>query len=110
YLVKPFEESDLLNAIELRLKKSQHIKRNITEKGIDLEELILNLKSSNSAEQSELRKYKKKHLLFEEGQKASAVYYVKSGKLKEYRLHEDGKELIINMYTSGDFIGYAAVL
>lgn len=110
YLIKPFEESDLLNAIELRLKKSQHIKRNLTEKGIDLEELILNLKSSNPAEQNEVRKYKKKHLVYEEGQRASVVYYVKSGKLKEYRLHEDGKELIINMYTRGDFIGYAAVL
>jgi CRP-like cAMP-binding protein len=35
---------------------------------------------------------------------------VKSGKIKVSRLHQDGKELITNVYLSNDFFGFEAVL
>lgn len=114
YLVKPLNEVDLLNAVSLRLKKAETSKRSTFSANANqtevLEHIVGPIDKEHKAENREIRTYHKKHLLYTEDQRPSVVYYVVSGKLKEYRLHEDGKELITNIYTSGDFIGYRAIL
>ena len=32
------------------------------------------------------------------------------GKVKTYRTNEDGKELVLDLYTTGDFLGHIALL
>jgi len=114
YLIKPLNEADLLNAVALRLKKAEDIRMNSVKGKSGFNELINQASSSQDKKlmsgNYELRNYPKKHLLFAENQRPSVIYYVISGKLKEFKLHEEGKELITNMYTTGDFIGYRAVL
>ena len=34
----------------------------------------------------------------------SRLYYVQKGKVKTYKSNEDGKELVIGLYTEGDFL------
>ncbi len=114
YLIKPINESDLLKTIAMRLKKAEEIKKNSVQSRSVFNDLLQEsglLKDKNLvAENKEIRSYPKKHLLYSEDERPSVIYYVVSGKLKEFRLHEEGKELITNMYTSGDFIGYRTVL
>jgi CRP/FNR family transcriptional regulator, cyclic AMP receptor protein len=114
YLVKPFDETDLLNSIEMRLSKTHAFKGKLTEIQQNIvtfiKEVRLDGAASLSIVDTSVQKYKKKHILYSEGQKASVVYFMVSGKIKEYMINEEGKELITNMYGRGDFIGYTTIL
>ena len=48
--------------------------------------------------------------MYTEGKRPKYLYYLKSGKVKTFRLHEDGKEYITNLYSPGSFIGYMPLL
>jgi CRP/FNR family cyclic AMP-dependent transcriptional regulator len=114
YLVKPFNEADLLNSIEMRLSKFNSSKCKLTDTQQNIitfiKEIQLGGSVSTSILSASVQKHKKKSVLYSEGQKASAVYFVVKGKIKEYMINEDGKELITNMYAKGDFIGYTTIL
>ncbi|MCR4435395.1 MAG: Crp/Fnr family transcriptional regulator [Clostridiales bacterium] len=55
------------------------------------------------------RKYKKNMVLFMEGDPGEAFYYIKSGKMKVFRIYEDGKEHILNILGEGDVFGEATL-
>lgn len=114
FLTKPFDDIELLNAIEIRLKKFDilHAKYSQDEKGATamIDELrqsgLLDMKMDNY-DSSALTK---KATLYSEGKRPKYLYYLKSGKIKGFRLHEDGKEYITNLFSAGDFIGYNSLL
>lgn len=114
YITKPFDDIELLNAIEIRLKKYDilHEKYAGGEKGAN--ELISDLYGSGlldmQMDKFETEKFYKKSQLYQEGKRSKYLYYLKTGKIKAYRLHEDGKDYITNLYASGDFIGYLPLL
>jgi CRP-like cAMP-binding protein len=58
----------------------------------------------------ETEELSRKQSLYAEGKRPKFLYYLKKGKIKAYRVHEDGKEYITNLYTAGDFIGYLPLL
>ncbi len=114
YITKPFDDIELLNAIEIRLKKYDILQNKYAagEKGAG--ELITELNAAgmlnlepNNYETTELQK--KQHL-YQEGRRPKFVYYLLKGKVKAYRIHEDGKEYITNLYAAGDYIGYLPLL
>ncbi|WP_207424901.1 response regulator [Desertivirga brevis] len=113
YLVKPFQEIELLQTIDLRLKKSDDLRRSFSSDLNTTEEMpksatpegTIKFKNRNK----EPYRFKKRHILYTAGQVPSNVYYVVSGKLKEYRFNQEGKELITNIYGAGDFLGYRQV-
>jgi len=104
----------LLNAIEIRLKKYDILQARYPpgEKGAT--ELIEDLRTSGlfnmQLDQYETAELSKKVSLYTEGKRPKYLYYLKSGKVKGFRLHEDGKEYITNLYSAGDFIGYMPLL
>ncbi len=114
YVTKPFEEIELMNAIESRLKKFDvlHKKYNPSAKGLselanDLQEtglLHFNLDNYNS------ETYLKRQAIYSEGKRPRYLYYVKKGKVKAFKTHEDGKEYITDLFSDGDFIGYPALI
>jgi DNA-binding response OmpR family regulator len=114
YITKPFDDIELLNAIEIRLKKYDilHTKYPVNEKGAT--EMMEALRSSGMLKMNldnyETIELSKKGVLYFEDKRPKYLYYLKSGKIKAFRLHEDGKEYITNLYTSGDFIGYLPLL
>ncbi|WP_207532628.1 response regulator [Desertivirga arenae] len=114
FLIKPVGEDDLLNAIEIRLKKTERLKRNIAPDKAGLSEFMHEVNQSElfnlSSTTHDIHHYKKKHLLYSEGEKPVYVYFVIRGKLKGFLINEDAKEFITNMYTKGDFFGYTAVI
>jgi CRP-like cAMP-binding protein/CheY-like chemotaxis protein len=114
YITKPFDDIELLNAIEIRLKKNDiiHAKYSGDEKGAS--ELITQLSASGmlrlDAQTAETQELARKMFLYQEGKRPKGVYLVKSGKIKAYRMNEDGKEYITNLYGPGEYIGYLPLL
>ena len=58
----------------------------------------------------ETTEYPKGQVLFQEGHTAWGLYYIYQGKIKLHKYGSDGKEQIIRIAGSGDFLGYTAVL
>ncbi len=114
YITKPFDDIELLNAIEIRLKKADilHRKYSPDEKGAT--EMINDLRSSGllhmQLDNYETLDLAKKTTLYAEGKRPKYLYFLKSGKIKAVRQHEDGKEYITNLYAAGDFMGYLPLL
>lgn len=114
YLTKPFSDTSLLNAIETRLRKHAFRLRTYELNGSGLDSFIrdakqiLNLK--DLGKDKKVKQFKKKAEIFSEGDTPTAVLFVNSGNVKTFKAHQDGKELITNMYNTGDFFGIEPVL
>ena len=114
YLTKPFEDTDLLNAIEMRLKKSALHKKSYSPDAAGLDNFIrdaqrvLNIKELGK--DRKVKVLKKKASLFSEGEQPLHIYLVKTGRIKTFRSHPDGKEFITNLYSANDFFGYEPIL
>ncbi len=57
-----------------------------------------------------VKHFKKKELLFNEGGLPNYLYFVTKGKIKTFKEHEYGKELVTHLYKEGEFLGYVALL
>jgi DNA-binding response OmpR family regulator len=114
YLTKPFDDTDLLNAIEARLRKSAMQAKQYEASAEGLENFISDARSVlNIQELGKDRKVKvvkKKSEIFSEGDMPLNVYFLKSGNIKTFKSHPDGKELIMNIYSPNDFFGFEPIL
>ncbi len=54
--------------------------------------------------------YKKKEMIFSEGDSPDWLYIVEKGKVKITKVSQDGKEIILEIISSKDFFGAMAVL
>ena len=54
--------------------------------------------------------YKKGEIIFREGGYPSGIFYISEGKVKKYKLDNDGKEHIIYVANTGELLGYHAIL
>ncbi|HEV9035006.1 MAG TPA: response regulator [Puia sp.] len=114
YITKPFDDIELLNAIEIRLKKYDILQNSYAadEKGAGA--LIGDLSTSGmiplDPANYETTELSKKQHLYQEGRRPKYAYYLIKGKVKAFRIHEDGKEYITNLYGPGDYIGYLPLL
>jgi CheY-like chemotaxis protein len=114
YITKPFDDLELLRAIEIRLKKMEILQGHYAEGEKGANELMRDLKAtglmSMDPENYDSEFHSKKQMIYTEGKRPKFLYYLKSGKLKTFKIHEDGKEYITNLYSPGDYIGYVALL
>lgn len=111
YITKPFTDIELLTAIEGRLKKNDSLLAKIesvtsklqdeTTSAVALQELITD---------SAVSVYKKKRLLYDEGNHPVKLFYIKKGKVKAFKTNDEGKELTIGLFGEGDYVGYSAIL
>ncbi|MEO6611656.1 MAG: response regulator [Chitinophagaceae bacterium] len=114
YITKPFEDIELLNAIEIRLKKAAVLgnKYPASEQGIN--QFIKDVKNagliSQLSEQYNTDNYSKKQVLYQEGKRPRSLFLLIKGKVKGFKTHEDGKEYITDLFSNGDFIGYPALI
>jgi CRP/FNR family cyclic AMP-dependent transcriptional regulator len=115
YLVKPFDSNDLLNTIRLRMDKNETLKNKFHL--INGDENHNNFNNNDNldengliSENHETQNFRRKHIIYTVGQRPSYVYFIKSGKVKEYIVNEDGKELITGIYSKGDFFGFTEIL
>ncbi|MCR9182951.1 MAG: response regulator [Flavobacteriaceae bacterium] len=113
YLTKPFEEHDLLSALESRLAKATILKEQREQK--QLEEDTSNLRSlhdlknyidDNGTEQT----FKKGESIFNQGNHSNYIYLINKGIVKCHRIDESGKELTTALFKEDDLFGYASLL
>ena len=113
YISKPFGITDLLTAVESRLKKRERLREEITHSvqqsslesssgSTDPEQLLTQNRDTNY--------YKKKQVIYTEGNRPTRVFYVVKGKVKTSKRNEEGKELALAVYHEGEFFGYEALL
>ena len=114
YVTKPFEDIELLNAIEIRLRKAEILGNKYALSQEGLSQFIKDVKDSGLmkqlADQYNVESYGKKQTLYQEGKRPKLLYYVVKGKVKGIKSHEDGKEYITDLFSEGDFIGYPALI
>lgn len=114
YLTKPFDDVELLNAIESRLKKNEILKKEFTKNFAGLNDFINEAKGIESlkklSEERDIRNYKKKEDIYREGAYPKGIYFINKGKVKSYQTNELGKELITELHKEGDFFGYLSLL
>lgn len=114
YITKPFEDIELLNAVEVRLKKMDILDNKYAPSQQGLQQFIKDIKTTGLvhklAEKYEVVTYYKKGVLYTEGRRPRYLYYLQKGKVKGFKTNEDGKEYITNLYSEGDFIGYTALI
>jgi len=114
YLTKPFDDMELLNAIESRLKKKE-LQQNFYSKSLDRLNTIIS-KNSGLAELRKIiqerksRQFKKNQVIYYEGDKGNGLYLVISGKVKTIKLAEDGRELMTGIYVADEYLGINAML
>jgi DNA-binding response OmpR family regulator len=106
YLTKPFEGIELLKAVEACLAKKERHRIGHIQETTETGTGELQLELSQRAAQP----YRKKQMIYMEGQRPTHLFYILAGKVKTYKLHQDGKEFITNISGPGDFIGYTAIL
>lgn len=114
YITKPFSGTELLNAVDSRLKKIEVMKNDFApgleglqhpvsaEPGKDILQAL--------TEGRDINCYKKKQMVYTEGNHPNKLFYVLKGKIKAYKANDDGKELVTDLYCKGDFLGFVALL
>ena len=114
YITKPFEDIELLNAIEVRLKKVAILGNKYSPSQQGINQFIKDVKNaeliSRLADQYDVENYSKKQTLYQETKRPRYLYYLVKGKVKGFKTHEDGKEYITDLFSDGDFIGYPALI
>ena len=53
----------------------------------------------------DISKYSKKKVIFEQGDDADAVFYIKKGKIKVAVISDEGKEAIVALLGADEFVG-----
>ena len=109
YITKPFNEEDLINAIESRLEKVALLKKRnsqnnslIKEKDklITFNDLNFFFKTNGT-----LFTHRKDTVIYKEGQHSNFIYLILKGTIKCYKLDCNGKKLITSLYKEDDLFG-----
>lgn len=112
YISKPFEESELLRAIEIRLKRIATFENKEPKKVKDVSIQQLDLKSIKNFDQflskKRLFKYQKNETIYCTGNQSSHLFLIKKGLVKTYLTNELGKELNIGYYSNEEYFGFTS--
>lgn len=104
YLTKPFEEEDLLSAIESRLAKVEILQAQKKENNNG--ETVQNLSAFREMMRNrEQISFKAGENIYEEGKSSLHFYMVERGVVKAHKYDSRGKEMITELYKEGDFFG-----
>jgi len=114
YITKPFDDVELLEAIRMRLSKSERMTSLTADSAADLRTFFSEAKADEAlndlSENREIRNYQKKDIVYENGKIARWLFYVVSGSVKIIQTNDFGKELITHIYKPGKFFGYNSLI
>ncbi len=112
YLTKPFDDLELLNAIESRFKKrAQIVNKDISSAdNLRLDENEQAFLLQDLADHGRTKSIKKKQTIYEAGDTPIYVYYLKKGKVRTFLNYKDGRELSTNIFIENQFFGLESVL
>lgn len=112
YIRKPFEESELLRAIESRLKRVEAFE-NKTQLKLDEHSWRQNsLNKIKNIDQflahKKVYKYKKGDTIYCRGNMSNHIFLIKKGLVKTYKINDFGKEFITSYFSDNQFFGYSS--
>ena len=114
YLTKPFEESELLNAVEGRLKRSELFRKGFDNGFEGLNKFMDQARGLEALKDigrdRKIRKVAKKEVLFHEGDELRQVPFIVLGKVRTFKINNDGKELVTGLHNEGEFVGHMGLL
>ena len=114
YLTKPFDDVELLNAIESRLVKKDKQKAFYSKSLEQLSGLIGNTTGLNALQklvaERKVRQIKKKQVIYYEGDHVTGIFLVIQGKVKTVKLNEDGRQLMTGIYGEEEYFGITSLL
>lgn len=113
YLTKPFDEEELMSAVESRLAKAKILAQNIIEPikvEVEKEDDVRNLNELKNLfdDEGEISKYKKGETIYTEGDHSNYIYLILKGVVKTHQMDENGKELITALFKPDDFLGFTS--
>ncbi|MCG1035163.1 response regulator [Polaribacter sargassicola] len=112
YITKPFNEEELISAIESRLAKASILKERREKQEAEKEdtEQIRNLNDLKNYfdDNGETFHFLKDTIIYEEGNNSNYIYLIISGLIKCHKLDEQGKELTTALYKEDDLFGYTS--
>ncbi len=114
YITKPFDDVELLDAIEMRLKKSEELKKVFDGSPSGLNHFLDQAKGQEALTsisiEREIRTFRKRDTIYQEDDFPKRLYFLASGKIKLVKTSEMGKEYITDIVNEGNFIGYQALI
>lgn len=114
YLTKPFEEMDLLSAVEGRLRKSQLIQKDYPAGEEGFSAFLSDARGlaalDDLKEDRKSRNYRSKDVIYREGDAPSYLYLLNKGKVKVVKTDHYGKELVVDIVGHGQYFGFTAIL
>ncbi|HSY61569.1 MAG TPA: response regulator, partial [Cytophaga sp.] len=115
YLTKPFDDVELLDAVEIRLRRHELIKSNSLNDLNTINQLISDARSKEGLEtlisgQRKINAYKKKQQLYAERKPANALFFIVRGRVKTFKTNDEGREFITGLHGGGEFLGYQNLL
>lgn len=108
YLTKPFDDTELLNAVETRLRKKEVHKQFYSKPLEQLSNLVA--KKDGLAELERIidehnpKTIKKGQVIHHEGDRVLGISLIMSGKVKAVKMAQDGRELITGIFEKDDFL------
>lgn len=114
YLTKPFEPSELMTAIETRIKRhkeavgeSQFHLRNL-DQAAQTKRALAELKAISK--EGRIQHFKAGENVYWERDESGALILVNSGKIKTYKTNQKDKKLITGIHCEGKYIGFNALI
>jgi CheY-like chemotaxis protein len=114
YLTKPFEESELLDAVASRIKKYSFLKKEFSRdfEGVNqfFDEVSLQEGMESLSKDRSIVKFVKRDVIFMEGNVANTLYFIQKGAVKTFKTNESGKSLVTGLFGAGQFVGQLSLL
>ncbi len=112
YLTKPFDEEELMSAIESRLAKATILamqNESRAENAIDAENpQNLNQLKNFFCDEGEIAAYKKNETIYQKGADSNSMFLILKGVVKTHTMDANAKELITGLYKADDFLGFTS--
>ena len=111
YILKPYDDLELLQAIETRLKLAESKILPLNHHSFADAQTEAWKRINSLAQDSEVRSFKKKEMVFQEGSTIHHLCVLEKGMGKKFRLHQSGKELVLKFFNApalinlSDFLG-----
>ena len=115
YITKPFNEEELISAIESRIAKSAILHEERQNIGAFPDDNVFNdeMKTLNDLknffdDNGKVFLYSKGDIIYEEGNNSNYIYLIRKGVVKNFKFDNDGKELTTNLYQEDELFGYTS--
>jgi DNA-binding response OmpR family regulator len=113
YLTKPFDEQELISAVESRLAKATilAIREQSSASGIDQNDenpQNLNQLKNFFCDEGVVNTFKKGEHIYKNGDHSNSLFLLLKGVVKTHTMDANAKELITGLYKADDFLGFTS--